>query len=71
MNLNVFGPKKAIVNGTLSDWTFNKPEAKEGEKYDFYWDEKKAEFKLGDFNQLVSFLISYSGKTELLEALKK
>lgn len=71
MNLNVFGPKKAIVNGTLSDWAFNKPDAKESEKFAFYWDEKKAEFKLGDFNQLVTFLISYSGKTELLEALKQ
>ena len=70
MNLNVFGPKKAIVNGTLSDWSFTKPAAGT-EKFDSYWDEAKAEFKLGDFNQLVNFLITYSGKAELLDTLKK
>jgi hypothetical protein len=71
MNLNVFGPKKAIVNGTIGDWQFNKDEIKDTEKYDSYWDEGKNEFKLGDFNQLVNFLITYSSKTELLDTLKK
>jgi hypothetical protein len=71
MNLNVFGPKKAIVTGTIGNWQFNKGENKDTEKYDSYWDEGKNEFKLGDFNQLVNFLITYSGKTELLDALKK
>jgi hypothetical protein len=71
MNLNVFGPKKAIVNGTIGDWTFDKSVLKDTEKYDTYWDEGKAELKLGDFNELVNFLITYSGKAELIEALKK
>jgi len=71
MNLNVFGPKKAIVNGTLADWTFDKTTLKDTEKFDTYWDERKAELKLGDFNELVNFLITYSGKAELLDALKK
>ncbi len=71
MNLNVFGPKKAIVNGTLGDWTFDKAILKDTEKYDTYWDEGKAELKLGDFNELVNFLITYSGKAELIDALKK
>lgn len=71
MNLNVFGPKKAIVNGTLSDWTFDKTTLKDTEKFDTYWDEKTGELKLGDFNELVNFLITYSGKAELIEALKK
>lgn len=71
MNLNVFGPKKAIVNGTLGDWTFDKLTLKDTEKFDTYWDEGKAELKLGDFNQLVNFLITYSGKAELIDALKK
>jgi hypothetical protein len=70
MNLNVFGPKKAIVNGTLADWQFTKPE-KDTEKFDSYWNEATSEFKLGDFNQLVHFLITYSGKAELLDTLKK
>lgn len=71
MNLNVFGSKKAIINGTLSDWQFDKPDVKDTEKYDSYWDEAKSNFKLGDFNQLVHFLITYSGKAELLDTLKK
>jgi hypothetical protein len=71
MNLNVFGPKKAIVNGTLSDWTFEKTTLKDTEKFDTYWDEGKKELRLGDFNELVNFLITYSGKAELIEALKK
>jgi hypothetical protein len=71
MNLNVFGPKKAIVNGTLGDWAFDKSTLKDTEKYDTYWDEGKAELKLGDFNELVNFLITYSGKAELIDALKK
>lgn len=71
MNLNVFGPKKAIVNGTLSDWAFDKTTLKDTEKFDTYWDEAKGELKLGDFNELVNFLITYSGKAELIETLKK
>ncbi len=71
MNLNVFGPKKAIVNGTLGDWTFDKATLKDTEKFDIYWNEGKKELMLGDFNQLVNFLITYSGKAELIDALKK
>ena len=71
MNLNVFGPKKAIVNGTLNDWAFDKTGLKDTEKFDTYWDEGKSELKLGDFNQLVNFLITYSGKAELIDVLKK
>jgi hypothetical protein len=71
MNLNVFGPKKAIVSGTLGSWTFDKAALKDTEKFDTYWDEGNAELKLGDFNELVNFLITYSGKAELIEALKK
>ena len=71
MNLNVFGPTKAIVNGTLGEWEFKKDEIKDTEKFDSYWDEKGKKFKLGDFNELVNFLITYSGKGELIEMLKK
>ncbi len=71
MNLNVFGPKKAIVNGVLSEWQFNKAGTKDTEKYDIYWNEAKSEFRLGDFNQLVDFLVRYSGKAELLDTLSK
>ncbi len=62
LNLNVFGPKKGIINGNLGDWDFSKAEFKSiSEKCDHYWDETKNEFTLGDFNSLVNFLIINSG----------
>ena len=69
MNLNVFGPTKAIVNGTLGEWEFKKDDLKDNEKdkIGLYWDETSKKFKLGDFNKLVSFLIAFSGKSELLD----
>ena len=70
LNLNVFGPTKAIVNGTLYEWDFKKDGLKEHEKVDSYFDEKSNKFKLGDFAELVNFLITSSGKAELLEAGK-
>lgn len=69
MNLNVFGPTKAIVNGTLGEWEFKKDDLKDNEKdkIGLYWDETAKKFKLGDFNKLVSFLIAFSGKSEILD----
>ncbi len=64
MNMSVFGPKKAIVNGTLEDWKFDKATVSPTEKHDWYWDEAKATLKLGDFNLLVDFLVANSGKVE-------
>lgn len=70
MNLNVFGPKKAIINGNLGKWAFSKNDLKvENEKFDHYWNEADASFTLGDFNCLVDFLITSSGKQEALEAI--
>lgn len=71
MNLNVFGPKKAIINGALDEWKFNKDNIKDTEKFDSYWDEANNKFKLGDFNEFVNFLITYSGKAELMDIIKK
>jgi hypothetical protein len=73
MNLSVFGPTKAIMNGNLCEWEYKKDDVKDEEidKVKLYWDEPSNNFKLGDFNELVNFLISYSGKSELLEIVKK
>lgn len=70
MNLNVFGPTKAIVNGTLYQWEFKKPDPKDNEKFEVYFDEKTNKLKLGDFTELVNFLISSSGKADLLKVGK-
>lgn len=72
MNLNVFGPTKAIINGNLGEWEFSVKDLKSAtEKFDHYWDEKGNKFILGDFNALANFLISNSGKKEAIETIAK
>ncbi|MEO7978756.1 SIR2 family protein [Flavobacterium sp.] len=70
MNLNVFGPTKAIINGNLGEWEFT-PHLYPNEKSDTYWNGTKNEFMLGDFNQLVKFFIANSGKKETIESITK
>lgn len=71
MNINVFGPKKAIINGILGEWEFIETELKNNEKPDIFWDKSQASLKLGDFNKLVDFLIHNSGKKETIDTLTK
>lgn len=72
MNLNVFGPTKAIINGNLGEWEFSKVEFKSPtEKFDHYWNETENKFILGDFNSLANFLITNSGKKEAIETIAK
>lgn len=72
MNLNVFGPTKAIINGNLGEWEFSKAEFKSPtEKFDHYWNEAENKFILGDFNSLANFLITNSGKKEAIETIAK
>ncbi len=72
MNLNVFGPTKAIINGNLGEWEFSKTEFKSPtEKFDHYWNEAENKFILGDFNSLANFLITNSGKKEAIETIAK
>jgi hypothetical protein len=70
MNLNVFGPTKALFNGKLHEWEFNKPDPKDNEKFEIYFDDKTNKLKLGDFAELANFLISSSGKADLLAVAK-
>lgn len=69
LNLSVFGPTKAIINGQLGEWEFNKDDLKPGESCDSFWDENSNRFLLGDFRQLVDFLISSSGKKDVIEVI--
>lgn len=71
MNLIVFGPTKAIVNGNLGEWQYSSDDLKPNEKSETYWDSKTNKFKLGDFNELVNFLVSNSGKREAIENFTK
>jgi hypothetical protein len=69
MNLNVFGPTKAIISGNLGDWQYSKSELKQNEKPSTFWDEDSNTFKLGDFNELVNFFITNSGKKDAIESI--
>ena len=67
LNLHVFGPTKAIINGELGEWNLNKDAVKPNEITSTYWDDEKAHLTIGDFNLLVNFLITSSGKLDSLE----
>ena len=49
LNLTVFGPTKAIINGTLGDWEYKEDDLKPNEKSDSYWDPDNNILTLGDF----------------------
>lgn len=67
LNLTVYGPTKAIINGSLGSWQFEKSDSPKNEQADLYWDEEKGSFLLGDFAKLVKFFISNSNKEISIE----
>ncbi len=71
INLSVFGPTKSLINGVFEDWKFDKGTIKDSEKFDLYWNEADKKFLLGDFNKLVEFLLTVSGRAELVDTSKK
>ncbi len=70
MNLNVFGPTRAILNSKPYEWAFDKGTLKDTEKFDSYFDEATSKLKLGNFADLVNFLVTTSGKSELVTIAK-
>lgn len=71
MNINVLGPTKAIVSGTVYEWELDKAGMKPTEKLEAYYDEATSKLKIGDFNELVNFLITCSGKSDLMDTPAK
>lgn len=71
MNITVFGPKKAIINGNLGEWTFSDLDdfKKDKKQFDHFWNEADEKLLLGDFKALVNFLITNSGKKEAIESI--
>ena len=69
LNLHVFGPTKAIINGELGRWHFNKEAVKPNEVTTTYWNEEKSQLKLGDFNMLVNFLVASSGRQDSVNSV--
>lgn len=69
LNMTVFGPTKAIINGTLGEWEYKKEDLNQNDKSESYWDETNKKLKLGDFNHFINFLIESSGKKENIEEI--
>lgn len=69
LNLTAYGPTKLITNGTLGTWEYEEKELKPHEKADTYWDTVKNELTIGDFNNLVNFFVTNSGKKENIEVI--
>jgi len=69
LNLTVFGPKKAIINGTLGEWEYKDDDLNQNDKSEYYWDKTTNSLKLGDFNHFINFLITNSGKKENIEEI--
>jgi len=69
LNLNVFGPTKAIINGNLGEWEYASTDLKPNEKSDSYWNSADSKFTLGDFNELVNFFITNSGRKNAIESI--
>jgi len=71
MNINVFGPKKAIISGNLGEWEFSDLAEfiKDKKQFDHFWSEADSKLTLGDFKSLVNFLITNSGKKEAIESI--
>ena len=61
-------PKKIIVNGIEKEWEYDdSTDADAG--YRLYWNPEKEEFKLGDFRNLIEFLIENSGRKSMIEEI--
>lgn len=69
LNLNVFGPTKAIINGNIGELEFIKDDLKENEIFSTFWDETKNRLLLGDFSKLTEFLISISINKNIFEVI--
>lgn len=67
LNLSAFGPKMGIVNGKKINWSISENDLKENKRSELYWSTKSEELKIGDFNNLVDFIIANSGKKETIE----
>lgn len=67
LNFSAFGPKKAIIKGFLGEWK----KTKSDNVFDIFWDNSTESLKLGDFKEMVKFLLVNSGKQEKIEEAVK
>lgn len=69
LNLSAFSPKKGIINGEITDWAVDKEELEDDKRSKYYWKEDSEELIIGDFNNLIDFIVANSGKKETIETL--
>ena len=63
LNFTAIGPRKAIIKGILGEWKKSKTEY----LLETFWDEKNKSLKLGDFKEMIKFLLAISCKQEKIE----
>lgn len=69
LNLSAFSPKKGIINGEITEWSVDADELKDDKRSNYYWKDDSEELILGDFNNLIDFIVANSGKKETIETL--
>jgi hypothetical protein len=62
-NLTLISPKKASISGINGEWKIDK----KSELLESFWDKTNNKLKLGDFKELVNFLIFSSGNKDKIE----
>jgi hypothetical protein len=67
LNFTAISPRKAIIRGFLGEWK----KAKSDHLLDSFWDIGGNRLKIGDFKEMVKFLMAISGKQEKIEEIVK
>lgn len=65
LNMTAFSPQRAIIGGDFGDWQLG-TNAEES-NITVFWDSQKKSLKLGDFIDLVNFLVASSGKKQIID----
>ena len=65
LNMTAFSPQKAIIGGEFGDW--HSDSHTEESNIAVFWDNQKGYLKLGDFRDLVNFLVASSGKKQMID----
>lgn len=69
LNISAFSPMKGIANGEIIEWSVDADELKDDKKSKYYWNDDTKELIIGDFNNLIDFIVTNSGKKETIETL--
>lgn len=68
LNLCVMGPKKVVANGSIYDWIYDDSN-EDSEGNEFYWNNSSNQLILGDFKNLINFLVDNSGRQSMIEVI--